>query len=302
MLRQFSLRTQGILQILLSGFCFGFLGIFGKTAYQHGLTPAELLSLRFFSAGFMVLAFLAALDPARLKLSRREILWSVVLGALGYAVFSFFYFQALSGLSASLTVLLLYLYPVMVPVGAWLFLGERIPREKWFVLPMAMIGLVMLVAGELYVKNAAAFGFGVASAFFYSIYILCSSRFLAGTDTLASAGVMQISAGAVLGLATWRDPARLASTVATLWPIILGMALVCSIMAMTLFLSGLQKLRNWEVSVLSTAEPITGVAIAFLFLNETLSPQQILGGLLVLGAFVALSLPGRTEKKPLASD
>jgi len=60
---------------------------------------------------------------------------------------------------------------------------------------------------------------------------------------------------------------------------------------MTLFLAGLQKLRNWEVSVLSTAEPVTGIALAFLFLNESMSIQQLVGGTLVLSAFVALSWP-----------
>lgn len=289
-----STRTKGILQILLSGFCFGFLGVFGKSAYQRGLTPGELLSLRFFTAGCMVLGYLALFARHRLTgLHRREVLWSIALGTLGYAVFSGFYFLALTGLSASLTVLLLYLYPVMVPVGAWIFLGERIPRDKWFVLPMAMTGLVLLVAGELYVSNVGAFAFGVASAFFYSIYILCSSRFLGKTDTLASAGIMQFSAGLALALISWRDAGRFAEVVRDLWPMILAMAFVCSVMAMTLFLAGLQKLRNWEVSVLSTAEPVTGIAVAFVVLHESLSVQQLIGGALVLGAFVALALPKR---------
>ncbi len=289
-----STRAFGILQILLSGVCFGFLGIFGKTAYQHGLTPGELLSLRFFTAGCLVLGFLGLFQRHRLlRMQRHEVLWSIVLGALGYAVFSGLYFLALTGLSASLTVLLLYLYPVMVPIGAWVFLGERIPRDKWFVLPMAMVGLVLLVAGELYVSNVGAFAYGVAAAFFYSIYILCSSRFLAGADAVASAGIMQFSAGLTLALLSWRSPERFISVVSDLWLLVLAMAFVCSIMAMTLFLAGLQKLKNWEVSVLSTAEPVTGIAIAFLFLHESLSLQQLLGGSLVLSAFVALAWPKR---------
>jgi drug/metabolite transporter (DMT)-like permease len=287
-----SQRNLGILQILLSGVCFGFLGIFGKTAYQHGMTPGELLSLRFFTAGCLVLGFLLIFQRHRLlRLRRHEVLWSIALGALGYAVFSGFYFLALTGLSASLTVLLLYLYPVMVPIGAWIFLDERVPRDKWFVLPMVMMGLVLLVAGELYVNNLSAFAYGVAAAFFYSIYILCSSRFLAGADTLASAGIMQFSAGLALALLSWRSSERFISVVSDLWLLILAMAIVCSIMAMTLFLAGLQKLRNWEVSVLSTAEPATGIAIAFLLLGETLSLQQLLGASLVLGAFIALAWP-----------
>lgn len=49
-----SVRTLGIIQLLSSGFFFGFLGLFGKQAYEKGLTPYEFLALRYLVAALMM--------------------------------------------------------------------------------------------------------------------------------------------------------------------------------------------------------------------------------------------------------
>ena len=106
-MRNLSSRKIGILQILLSGFCFGFLGIFGKAAYSRGLTPGEFLSLRYLIGAVMLFVALTIWRRSALQMSWRRALICLSLGVFGYAVFSSCYFVALQGLSASLTVLLL---------------------------------------------------------------------------------------------------------------------------------------------------------------------------------------------------
>jgi drug/metabolite transporter (DMT)-like permease len=288
-------RKIGIAQILLSGLCFGFLGIFGKMAYANGLSPGELLSLRFTFGGLMLLVFLLMTRPQSLKLSNRELGVCAILGILGYAVFSSCYFQALKGLSASLTVLLLYTYPLIVAIGAWLCFSEKIAKDRWLALPLVMVGLVMLIWGDFQVLNPNAILFGLASAFFYSIYILVSSRFLKNTDALAAVTYIQLSAGAVLTAIHWREFQRFEDVVAGNWLLLCGMSLISSVFAMSLFLAGLKKLKNWETSVLSTAEPVTGILLAVLLLGESFSPLQIVGASAVLGAFIVIALPKRRE-------
>ena len=45
-----SRRSIGIIEIVTAGIGFGFIGVFGKQAFEGGLTPGELLSLRFLIA------------------------------------------------------------------------------------------------------------------------------------------------------------------------------------------------------------------------------------------------------------
>lgn len=293
-------RRIGIVQVLLSGIAFGFLGIFGKTAYGRGIAPGEFLSLRFLIAGALLTGFFACTRPAKLKLGARAHLLCASLGVFGYAVFSSCYFMALKGLSASLTVLLLYMYPVIVAAGAWVFFGEAIERRKWWALPLVMLGLVLLISGDLEVREPVALLFGFASAFFYSVYILISRRRLREIDPIVAAGLIQLAAGLALGAVHWRDPARLIEVVSGDWPLLLATALVCTVLAMGLFLAGLKKLQSWEVSVLSTAEPITGVGLAMLWLGEALSPGQILGAAGLIGAFLLVAWPTKTRtSRPL---
>lgn len=287
-------RKTGIVQILLSGFCFGFLGIFGKLAYTNGLSPGELLSLRFSLGGLILWLALALFRPRSLRLKGKEIVACLVLGVLGYAIFSSCYFQALKGLSASLTVLLLYTYPLIVAVGAWLCFGEKIARNRWLALPLVMAGLMLLIWGDFKVLDPEALLFGLASAFFYSLYILASSRWLKNADPLAAVTYIQLSAGFVLSLMYWRDLGRFQDVVTHNWLLLLGVALIGSVFAMSLFLAGLKKLKNWEVSVLSTSEPVMGILLAVAFLGESFTLTQVFGAGAVLGAFVLVALPGRT--------
>lgn len=292
---QLSSRAIGVIQILLSGICFGFLGLFGKGAFEKGLTPGEVVSLRFIFAGILLFSFLILTTPKRLRLSTSHLLWSIALGAGGYAVFSYCFFHALSGLSTSLTFLLLYMYPVIVPIGGRLFLGERIPKERLIAMPIAMIGLAMLVWGEFQVRDPKFLAFGIASAVFYSAYILCSRRFLTTVDSMASTAYIQIAGGLALGAIHWREVERLQFAISEAWPWILALALICSIAAMSLFLAGLQRLRSWEASILSTSEPVTAIIVAFILLNEEMSHPQMMGAALVLTALVTVSLPAKNR-------
>src|SRR4051812_24019321 len=121
-----NVRRLGFTQIILSGVCFGFLGFFGKKAFAMNISPGELLSLRYFISALITLLLIIITKPkSLLRLNTFQITCSLLLGIFGYALFSSFYFMALTGLSASLTVLMLYTYPVMVTLFSRIFLKEK---------------------------------------------------------------------------------------------------------------------------------------------------------------------------------
>jgi drug/metabolite transporter (DMT)-like permease len=199
--------------------------------------------------------------------------------------------MALQGLSASLAVLLLYTYPVMVAAFAWVFWGDRVPWGRRPAIPLTLIGMALLVSGEFSADRFSSILLGLGSAVFYSGYILASSRLLKHTAPLVSVTYILSFAGLALGALHFRDLGHLAGMAARSWPLIVAMVGVSTVGAMTLFLAGLQKLHPWEASLLSTLEPVTGVALAALFLGERLSGLQWLGAAGVLSGLVLVSLP-----------
>lgn len=279
------MRQLGIVQILLSGFCFGFLGLFGKTAYSQGLTPGEFLALRFLLAALLLGAWFLLRNPARLRIGRGLAARAFLLGVFGYALFSTCYFTALSGLSVSLTVLLLYLYPVWVTLGARVFLGERLSPFHLVALPVALSGLALLLYGELQVRDPAALAFGVGASVFYSAYILASRKLLREVPPLSAAFFVMLGAGTILGLIHVRSlpggPVLL---------VVAATSVVSTIAAISLFLAGLQKLSGAEASMLSLAEPCTAVAIGILVFGESFLPAQWAGAALIAAGMTLTAL------------
>ncbi|MBC7659288.1 MAG: DMT family transporter [Chitinophagaceae bacterium] len=284
-------RALGITQIVCSGICYGFLGLFGKLLYEKGVRPGELLALRFSLAAGLGIVYRYARSTQKIKLSWKQVMSCIMLGTFGYALMSLFFFTALTGLSASLSVLLLYTYPVLVALAAWVFLGEKIPRQHWLAFPLAAAGLVAIVWGDFTIARSEYLFFAVGSACVYAFYILASSRWLKGVDPLVSTPLIQASSGIALSCVFLRDGPRTLAILETSWWIIVLVAFVCTVMAMGLFMAGLQKLKNWEVSVLSITEPLTGVVVGIAVLGDKLTGRHVIGAGAILLALVWISRP-----------
>jgi drug/metabolite transporter (DMT)-like permease len=69
-----------------------------------------------------------------------------------------------------------------------------------------------------------------------------------------------------------------------------GIAVVSTVGAVSLFFAGLKRVGPTTASILSTAEPVTTVVLAFLAFGESLGPVQLAGGSLVLAAALVLSV------------
>jgi drug/metabolite transporter (DMT)-like permease len=68
-----------------------------------------------------------------------------------------------------------------------------------------------------------------------------------------------------------------------------GIAVISTVVALGLFFAGLRLVGPTTASILSTAEPLTAVLLAFLVFGESLSSVQLAGGALVLAGVLVLS-------------
>jgi drug/metabolite transporter, DME family len=60
-----------------------------------------------------------------------------------------------------------------------------------------------------------------------------------------------------------------------------------------LYVWGVERVRAERGVIAATLEPVLAAVVAWLFLDEALSPIQIVGGALVIGAVVALQVRRR---------
>ncbi len=123
---------------------------------------------------------------------------------------------------------------------------------------------------------------------------MVGTRTLKNTSPLSGSVIVMASAGVVFGALA----AAHGLTVPTSffgWTGILGVAIISTVVAVTLFLVGLAAIGPTNASVLSTFEPVTAVVLAALFLGEPIGVSVVAGGALILGAAIILA---RTSDHP----
>jgi drug/metabolite transporter (DMT)-like permease len=277
-------RLVGILLVAISAAAFGTLAILGKFALAEGMDAPTILFLRFTLAAALMLTLLAA---RRERLPRGSALLILVgMGAIGYVGQAMAYLTALQYASAGLVALLLYLYPVFVALLSAIFLHERLTRPKALALGLALLGTALTVnpqGGQLIGILLA-----IAAALIYSVYILAGARVMKQVSAYQSSAVIFASAGVVTGLLMAIRGPQFPST-PTGWWVILAMVLVATVIPVTTFLAGLDRIGATNAAMVSTLEPVVTVLLAAWLLGETLPPASILGGVFILAAVLLLA-------------
>jgi drug/metabolite transporter (DMT)-like permease len=296
---------------LMSAAFFGAMPIFGKFAYEAGVSPSALLLVRFTMAA-AILAILLLLRPELRQTDpdarrsgpgggsrRRAIAIAVGLGAVGYAAQAGLYFSALQRMDASLLSLILYTYPVLVTVGAVLLRRDRLTPRRWLALLVASGGtvLVLLGAGGMsFHPVGAALAFG--SAMVYTTYILISDAVVHELAPVVLSTLVMGGAAGTLGVRAAMTGGVDLDFKVSGWFWLTCIAVVSTVLAMLAFFAGLRRTGASTTAILSTFEPVVTTALATLTLHESLSGVQLLGGSLVLASVVVLQLrqsraPGR---------
>jgi DME family drug/metabolite transporter len=280
----------GFVYVLLAGIGFGFLGIFGRLAFQSGLTVGELLTFRFFLASILLAAGLLIFRPKLLQLNLKQIGVSAALGVFGYAIFSTLYFKSIEGISVPLAALLLFTFPIFVNLGAHFVLKERMTKLQVLSLSIACVGLGILLWGPLVVNSLYSVIFAIVAAITYSIYVLVSGRYQKDVAPLSSSLYVITFAGLALFVFHQPDLDKIASLSSQQIYIILGIAIFSTIGPLTLFLAGLQKLSSSKASIVVMIEPVVAAIAASLLLQEQLTTLQLCGAGLVMLALVLNAL------------
>ena len=285
--------SSGALLCLASAAAFGTMGIFGKLAYDEGATVGTLLAVRFALAALLFWGLAISFGAVRRlrALPRRDIGIALALGAVGYSAQAGCYFAALKRLDASLLSLLVYTFPAIVTVAAIVLGRERASRRAAAALVLASAGLVLVLVGAAAgALDPLGTSLGLAAAVVYATYILTSEGVAGRVGPLLLSALVCTGAAATLTLAgVAGDELHPGELSAAGFGWLAGIAAVSTVAAIGLFFAGLKLVGPTRASILSTAEPLTAVLLAFAVFGEALGLIQIGGGALVLAGVLVLA-------------
>jgi drug/metabolite transporter (DMT)-like permease len=281
---------SGFLLVLFASTCFGTLGVFSSLFYDDGGTPWTLLFLRFVVTG-PVFAIVAVLMGEAWP-GRRLALIGASLGVFQLGV-GIGLLEGFERAPIALVSLLYFAYPLMVAVGATLIYREKLSARRGIILLIALTGVVLII-GVPDSANLAGILLGLLAALCVTGCVLSSQRLMT-TDGLSpivlSALMFTSPAIALLLMLPVRSPEFDVSAGAWGWA--LCGVFIAAVFPIACFYTGVKRVGASVAGLLSTAEPLVTVILAYIVLDESLTALQLAGGALIVTSVAALSLEGR---------
>jgi len=272
---------------------WGSLYIVSKIALKS-IPPVTLLAMRYLvsiPALFVILKLRHAMKPVAGG-DRKTIF---LIGFVGY--FASFCFQMLgiNRLTGSVSSLLGAMNPIFIPILAAVFLGEKLTAAKVGCVAVSMAGVVLIVGigGTVDPLGAVLM---LLSVFLWSSASIIIRRVSGRYDPMQIAMLAMLAALPFTGAWTLAE-LRTASCALTAQSLlaVLYMGLMGTAAAHTLWNTSLSLMDASFCSMFYPMQPLVSSILGVLILGETITPNFVIGGLIICIGIVLAVLSGRKK-------
>ena len=291
-----SYRSLGIAFAVGGTLAFSLRPILIKLAYAAApVSPVTLIFLRMVLSLPFFLAvgwWLRAQEP---RLSGRD--WAKIagLGLIGYYAASFLDFIGLQYIGAGVGRLILFLYPTLVLLLSFLFLGKKTTSRELTALLVTYAGIVLVlssqaigVQGKLFMLGAALV---FASALFYAVYLVAGSQLIRRVGSMRfTAWSMAIATVPAVLQFFILEPASSLDLPASVWIYAVILATVSTVLPLFLQAEALRRIGASEFALIGALGPVSVAITSALGLDEPFTWVQAVGGLLVIAGVLLVSL------------
>lgn len=273
-------------------------GYIAGPAAVAAVSPFTVLGWRFTLAALIAVPLALLLRRPQIR-DRRMLARVALVGLVMNALqFGLMYVAFSLGLGATVGALLHSLSPVLTALLAALLLSERISWVQVAGFLLGVVGVLLVLGADLSGSGGLpAVTLGVLSMLTLSLGTL-GQRWIGGTpDLLWSAAVQFAVSAPPLLVVGWlvegpfpvQDPAG--AVVALLWMAIVNSIIGLVLLAMLVVRGG----SGAAASLFFLAPPVTAVA-AWLILDETLGPRQLIG---LVVAMIGVGAATRVRRTPV---
>jgi drug/metabolite transporter (DMT)-like permease len=254
-----------------------------------------LVSVRLGGAGLLFLGYLLW-TGRRIPTKRLERYALVFVGIFNTAVPFFLISWGETKIDSGLATVLNSTVPLFGLVFAhFLLADERLNAQKIIGLVIGFVGVVIVTSRSIGGDPGSVMGqlaVLVASAS-YAIAIVTVRMFLRQVESFTVAGWSAFIGGAVIVSTTAVVEGGFPSNISTLaWIAAITLAIVNTFVAYFLFFN---LIENWgaRATLVTYAMPPIGVTLGFIFLDEAIGFQLIIGAVLIIGGIVMARQQGR---------
>lgn len=303
------LRWLGYGACALAGCLWGTGFYFGRLALNE-MSVEYMVLYRFL---FACVGLLPVAIMERVRLTWPETRLLLISALLGVPVQFLLQFHGLALTTVSHAALMVGTIPVMLALGAALFMGERLDAVGWLALVGSTVGVLLITLGGSRAQAGREHptlegDLIVVLSMALSIAWVLLSKKLMETHSPPAVTAYTILAGTVM-LAIWilgpralwvwipnhSAPMPFAHVSSTAWMALAVSGLACTATTTLLWNWGIHHVPASRAGVFLNIEPALGSVLGVKLLGERLGPFAWLGGGLILAAAVTLTTRGHEE-------
>ncbi|MCG7500740.1 DMT family transporter [Tenacibaculum sp. Mcav3-52] len=262
-------------------------GVLGK----YIAMPSEVIVWFRSVIAMVILYVFCRFKKIDLTIQSKKHLFPFLMGGIFMGAHWITYFYALKLSNVAIGMLSLYTFPVMIAFLEPLFLKIKFNPIHIVLGLMVLLGLYIL-APDFDIKNTQVQGvlFGLLSALCYSVRILILKQYVQQYN-----GVMLMFYQVVIITITlvpvlfFMDVSGFQEQL----PYLLLLALLTTAIGHSLMVHSLQFFSASTASIISSIQPVFGILLAFIFLNEIPTWNTFIGGSLILATVIIESIRSR---------
>jgi drug/metabolite transporter (DMT)-like permease len=295
-------KHRGEIYTILGALFFSANGVIVTLVLDH-MTTFRLAQVRAIGTFFLLFIITLFQDRNSLKAERREIPTLIFYGVFGYAMVQLGYFIGISrGVPLSLVLIIEFTAPIWIVLWIKYVRKSSVAGSMWIAIALSLTGLILVAK----VWQGFAFDFigsmgALGAAFALAIYFLMTQS----QGVKRSAQAMIVWGFGVSGLfwsiilPIWNFPTQIFTTDINLqgrfsdysapgWLLIAYIIIFGTLVPYLLVVKGIGLLSASTSSVIGMAEPVLAGAFAWIWLSQSWSTIQLIGGVVVLvGIYIA---------------
>jgi drug/metabolite transporter (DMT)-like permease len=295
-------QTRAYVALFLIASLWGTFPATAKLALTD-IPPTLMTAIRCaIAAAFLAVLLLRSAAETTRALTAEAVRAFFVLGVSGLVVSTQISYWGIYTTSAANAAILQAAAPVMVALGARLYLGERLRRLQRIGVTVSTLGVLLVVTqGRLADLSPEALRLGdfltLLALVGWTVYTVFGKRVLAGHSPVLTTTAAYVCGTLVLVplaivTAPLTPPPRLGSALA--WAVLLYHALPGAV-AHFWWYAAVERVGPSRAAIFMNVTPVVGIGMAGVLIGEEIGRWQIGGAVMVL-AGVALTTGGRTVR------
>jgi drug/metabolite transporter (DMT)-like permease len=223
-----------------------------------------------------------------LKIKSKADFISFIISGFFMAAHWVTYFMALKLSNVALGMLSIYTFPVITAFLEPLFSKQKLNPVHVFLAVLVLIGVYILVP-DFSLENDQLKGilFGIFSAFCYALRNLTIKKHVKDYNgSMLMLHQMIVVSVLLIPTLFFSDFTNLQSQI----PLLILVALLTTSIGHTMMVTSLKHFSVATASIISSVQPIFGIIIAYIFVNEIPSFNTFIGGSLILSTVIIESI------------